>query len=364
MGVGTMGSQALWQLATRGCDVTGYEQYNLAHTQGAAGGETRLFRTIQVEDSGYVPIAKRADEIYRQLEKESGKRIRDLTGALIMGSSSSGDMKSAIDASNANPDGTELFSRKESKKKFPEYELDKDDISILDKGGGIIYSENAIRQATGLAVSSGAKLREGTVVQALEETSRGVKVVSTEGIEQYDSVVVTTGAWMAQIVPEVQDWIRPRRLVSMWFSPKKERKLSSMLPYLRVRPTYSYGLPSPDGKSMKLGLETSEVDEVKFPQGNEYIVPDSIYEEFSRLIESYHPALSHGPKKVQSYYESYTPTEYEYIGPHPESNKILIASGFSGHGFKFSPAIGEIISDLIVKGETEHNIEFITKIQS
>ncbi|WP_188549270.1 FAD-dependent oxidoreductase [Sediminivirga luteola] len=352
VGIGTMGSQVLWQLAKRGYDVTGYELFAPGHSRGAAGGETRLFRTIQMEDHGYAPIADRADELYRALEADSGQQLRDITGALVMGHPSSPDTQTALEAAERSAHPVRVLDREESMREFPEFALDPGDVTIWDGHGGIIRPELTVATAAAQAQRHGVTILRRHRVTAIEDTGSGVHVTADGQTRQFDRVVAAPGAWTSLLFPELAGLFEMRRLLSAWFFPAVPGQLERVLPFLRTKPaqteknTYAYGLPYADRTAMKLGLGSDQEARVDSPDTADYYVTDTLLEPFAEWIGRYMPVLDPYPMRIATYFESFTASGREYVQAHPQMENVIVMAGFSGHGFKMAPAFGEIGADL------------------
>jgi sarcosine oxidase len=346
IGVGTIGSQVIWQLSQRDCDVTGYELYSPGHSKGAAGGETRLFRTLELEDLHYTPVVNRADELWRKLEEDSGRRLRDISGSLIMGDVNAPSTQTALKGVELNDREYRVLIRAESLREFPEFGLDENDIVIWDKDGGTIKPELTVNTAAGLAEANGAQIARATRVTAVEQTDSGTVRVTVDGeTHEYDRVVVTAGAWISRLLPELSDLFMMRRLVNVWFFGKSPRSLTSILPFIRTEPTYSYGLPVPDRTAMKIGLGFPNHLPIDLPEEAPLRVDEKDLEPFIEHARRYIPVLDEYPMRIGTYFEGYTHNRHEFVQEHTTMNNVFVMAGFSGHGFKMSPAMGEVGAD-------------------
>ena len=346
IGTGTMGSQALWQLSRTVCDITGYEIHSPGHAHGAAGGETRLFRTLELEEPRYLPLVERADELWRSLEASSGRSLRDVTGALIIGDVSCSAIHTALGALDDRDSRYRVRTRQETRQVFPEFALDDNDITIWDERGGIIKPELSVHTAAGLAEANGARIIRDARVRAIEQTDSGRVSVRTESDEKhYDRVIIAAGAWTSQLLPDLSSLFAMRRLVNIWFFGKGPGDLESILPYIRAEPAYSYGLPVPDRTMMKIGLGFRNHLPVDSPDNAPLRVDREDLAPFVRHLRRYIPVVDEHPVRVGVYFESYTKNRREFVQEHPAMDNVLVMAGFSGHGFKMSPAMGEVAAN-------------------
>ncbi|MER5437771.1 FAD-dependent oxidoreductase [Streptomyces sp. NPDC002790] len=341
IGTGTIGAQALWQLAKHGADVTGYELFSPGHSRGAAGGETRLFRHIDVENPEYLPVTDRSDLIWRELEAESGRTLRNLTGALAIGSTASPATHTALESAALLGNRAEVLGREEARLRFPQYRLHEDELAILDKGAGIIFPERTVRTAADAALARGARILRECRVTAINQVGSQVDIVADNGTERYDRVVVAAGAWTATLLPDIAPYLATRRLISSWYLPKAGSTLDGMLPYLRTEPDYSYGLPTADGLAMKLGVGFRDHLPVESPDTAPLRITDEDLEPIRAVARDLFPALDDYPMRAQPYFEAYTHSRVEFLREHPGMPSVFVCAGFSGKGFKNAPVFGE-----------------------
>lgn len=341
IGTGTIGAQTLWQLAKLGADATGYELFSPGHSRGAAGGETRLFRHIDVEHLEYLPITGRSDLIWRELERESGRTLRNLTGALAIGSSASPATRTALESATVLGSGAEVLTREEAQHRFPHYRLHEDEIAILDKSAGIIFPERTVRTAADAAIARGARVLRECRVTAINQVGTQVDIATGNGTQRYDRVVVAAGAWTAALLPDMAPYLATRRLISSWFLPTAGSTLDGMLPYLRTEPHYSYGLPTADGLAMKLGVGFRDHLPVESPDTAPLRIADEDLEPIRAVARDLFPMLEDYPMRAQAYFEAYTHSRIEFMREHPAMPSVFVCAGFSGKGFKNAPVFGE-----------------------
>lgn len=359
VGLGTMGAQVLWQLSRRGVDATGFETYAPGHPKGAAGGETRLFRTVEIEDLRYAPIVARAHEIWTELREATGHELRVLSGALVMGSPSDRQMRTALESVRLSGLPYEVYDETELRKKHPQYAVDPGDIAIWEPNGGSIRPELTVAATADLAERNGATIHRSAKVREIRETPRGVAVVTDSHEEEFDRVVVAAGGWTNELLPWFTPLLTVRRLTSAWFFAGKAGYLDEILPFIRTIPNYCYGLPVPDRTAMKLGLGFDHHMAADRPDEVERTVHPAELAPFRQVIERYLPGLRPDAMRTDTYIETYTPDHREWIGRHPDMPDVVVLAGFSGHGFKMCPAIGEIGAQLAVDGDSALDVGFL-----
>ncbi|MEW9674241.1 N-methyl-L-tryptophan oxidase [Ammoniphilus sp. 3BR4] len=363
IGIGTMGSMALWQLARKGISVIGFEQFGTGHDRSAAGGETRLFRTAYKEGSEYVPILKSAYQQWRELESETGKNLLTINGGLAIGDSDSDKMKRIIDCIEKFDLGHEILTTKEAKERFPQHRLLPNEIMIVDKQAGFLRPENAIVTATQRAEELGAKVYRHTCAEDIQVHSDGVTVRTNGKDYKFQQVIITTGPWAGEFLYDYKQDIEVRRLLSTWFIAKDINLFSPEKFPIFQRETNGvdyYGTPSMDKSMVKISLSSREIDKIMGPNQLDRNVDLESLSVVRQIVEKDLPDLFPDPVRVSAHMEAYTTDKHAIVGRLPENNRIIAASGFSGHGFKMAPAIGKLIADIISNNQPEFPVDHLS----
>lgn len=364
VGLGTVGVQVLWNLSqTANIETTGYDSLYPGHPFAGAGGESRLYRNFELSDLSYMPIVRRADELWSKLEQACGRSLRRQTGVLLLGGSDNQQMKHALKSSEESDKPYDLLSYSELRSQFPQFSLYSTDMGMWDIEGGVISPELTIASTAKLAAENGATIHEHSRIRRIESRNNGVRVHTASSFTDYDRIVVACGGWTPTLLPELKTEVVVRRLTSAWFLGRNERSLSGLPPFMQTAPTYCYGAPTLDGQSVKLGLGFNDHLNVGNPDdvSRELSGQEALAEidRFGWIARDLLPSLMPKPIRMNTYIESYTRSMHEYIRFHPEDSNIAVLTGFSGHGFKVSPAVGEIGAQMITAGTTELDIGFL-----
>ncbi|MFJ4978136.1 N-methyl-L-tryptophan oxidase [Streptomyces coeruleorubidus] len=366
VGVGTMGSQAAWRLAARGAEVVGYDRFAPGHDRSAAGGETRIFRSAHFEDSRYVPLLQHADALWGQLQQETGRELRNLTGCLLMGPTEHHQMATVLQSIAEHGLDHEVLDAEALAKRFPQFRIEDGDVAVLDRRAGFIRPELTIQTAARRAEELGACIHRYTAVREIVPVSNGVEIRTDAGSEHFDTAVVTPGPWVNDLFPDLPWEVDIRRLISAWYVPTTDAWFGEERPaFIRTAPTHCYGLPSPDGVSVKLGLSRALHRPAGDPNRLDRTVQPEELEVFTGLLGRYMPDLNPDPTRLSVYMEGYTESSRPLVGPLPggQGNEhIVLLAGFSGHGFKLSPAFGDIAADLALDGTSSQPIDFISTV--
>lgn len=365
VGLGAIGAQTLWALSRRpGIEVHGFESGYIGHPFAGAGGEGRLFRKLELTTPGYLPVVSRADELWDALEQADGRQLRRKAGALLIGDAEDTQLVHALELARASGTEHEVYGAEELRKRYPQFSVADTELGIWDVDAGVIAPERGISAAVGQAVLAGAIVRDRTPVDRVDERADGVTLrLRTGEALEYDRVVVAGGGWTTQLVPELRDWIVTRRLTSVWYAGVEDDYLHGLPPFMRVAPSYCYGIPNSDERLVKLGLgfndhlATGDPDRVPRHLGHEESREE--IEKFQWILRDLLPGLDPNPVRFGTYIESYTRTMHEYLGLAPGRERTVVLGGFSGHGFKMAPALGEIGARIAVGDAPGLDIDFL-----
>ena len=355
-GVGGMGSAALYHLAQRGQRVLGLERFDVPNELGSSHGITRIIRLAHFEHGSYVPLVQRAYELWRELETEVGERFLHVTGAVDAGGALyEGSLRSCLEFGlpHETVDGGELHRR------FPAYRLPADLPVLLQPDGGFLMPELCIVAHVGAAKARGAAVSSGERVLGWEATGHAVHVMTDQRTVVAERLVLTAGAWSQEVARLPADLVVAERQVLVWFEPiRPELFAVERFPVfnLEIEHEHLYGFPVFGIPGFKAGRYHRGGERVASPDG---MTRDQTAEDESSLrplLERYFPD---GAGRVLSLrvcpFEA-SPDEDFIVDVHPESERVVVAAGFSGRGFKFCSVIGEILADLALAGETRHDI--------
>jgi sarcosine oxidase len=361
-----MGSQAAWRLAARGAEVVGFDRFAPGHDRSAAGGETRIFRSAHFEDSRYVPLLLHADALWEQLQRETGRELRRLTGCLLMGPTEHQQMATVLESIAEHGLDHEVLDAGALAKRFPQFRIEDGDAAVLDRHAGFIRPELTIHSAARRAEQLGARIHRYTPVREIVPVPNGVEIRTDAGSEHFDTAVVTVGPWVNDLLPELPWEVDIRRLINAWYVPTTDAWFGEgeeRPAFIRTAPTHCYGLPSPDGVSVKLGLSRALHRPVDDPNRLDRTVEPEELDIFTELLSRYMPDLHPDPVRLSVFMEGYTESSRPLVGPLPGgqgNENVVLLAGFSGHGFKLSPAIGDIAADLALEGTSPRPIDFIS----
>lgn len=359
IGVGTMGSMALWQLAKKEVSVIGFEQFGLGHDRSAAGGDTRIFRTAYSDDHEYVPLLIDARQLWQELEKETNKELLTLNGGLTIGDPDTEFIKNVIKSNDIYDLGCEVLDYNQMRERFPQHKLNPNDVGVLDHQSGFIRSEYAIASAALRAKELGAKLLQNTRVESIKVNEESIEIKANGLKYNVRKLLITTGPWGSEFLPELKENLEIRQVISTWFLTNNLEKFNlEKFPVFRrqVKNNGFYGVPSIDGNMAKIMLRGSN-DKVKDPDNlDKNFNPEKI-KKLKEMIQEYLPDLFSDPSRINIYMDGFTSDNYPIVGKVPSHENIALLTGFSGQGFKMAPVMGKLAAEILLEEEITHSID-------
>lgn len=365
LGLGGMGSAAARHLARRGAAVLGLEQFTPAHALGSSHGDTRIVRKAYFEHPDYVPLLRRAYPLWDELGAETGRPMFTRTGALMIGAQDSAVVAGTLASADKWGLAHDVLDVAQMRKRFPQFVLRADEIAVLESDAGYVGPEQAVRAHLDLARRAGADLRFETKVTAWRLDGDGVLVEFAGGPARARSLVLAAGAWTAPLAPDLGVPLRVGRRVMHFLRPADPTEYAAARFPVFIFQTdpgeVIYGVPLTGApvNGVKVGLHYrgGDVD----PDTVDRTVSGAEREEMRALLAERIPGLAgdHADARVCMY--TLTPDEHFVLDLLPgTAGRVAVAAGFSGHGFKFTPVIGEILADLALHGATEQPIGFLS----
>lgn len=371
LGLGGMGSAAAHQLAARGHRVLGLEQFSPPHDRGSSHGETRVVRQAYFEHPGYVPLLQRAYQLWGELEQATGTSLLHLCGGLMMGTPDSAVVAGSLRSAREHGLPHQLLHAADIRRRWPAFQLDSDAIGLFEQTAGFVCCEDAVRAHLAAAAQAGAALHYHEPVLSWRAEGDHVSVTTARETYQAERLVITPGPWAPALLTDMGLPISVERQVLLWFQPQSGVAAygEEQFPiYIRQeRPgVESYGFPAlngPDG-GMKAAFFHSPVREVVTPESVDRTIRQEDIASLRATLRRFFPDLDGPFLRGTVCLYSMTPDQHFVIGAHPQHANVIVAAGFSGHGFKFCPVIGEILADLACDGRTRHEIGMFSPLRA
>jgi sarcosine oxidase len=358
IGLGVMGSAALQALAGRVQRVIGIERFTPGHDRGSSHGITRLIRLGYFEHPSYVPLLRRAYELWRALEQASGRKLLHVTGIAEIGPPDGILVQGTLASVHLHSLPHELLSAAELMQRIPAFRLPRDYVGVLQPDGGFLDAEPSSHALLALAKGAGAEIRTGERVQAIEPRAGNVRIVTDRGSIDAGAVIVAAGPWLKSLLPDLPAPLRVTRQVMGWFTPvEPELVAPGRLPVFLLESEHGihYGFPPFGDAQVKIAKHHHDDQTVDPETYNRTVSTQD--EHLIRAALAAHLPAANGPlAKAQTCLYTMMPDGDFIIDRLPGCPQVIVASPCSGHGFKFAPVIGEILADLAIDGTTMHDI--------
>ena len=378
VGLGAMGSATAYQLAKRGAHVLGLEAFTAAHELGSSGGLTRIIRLAYFEHPAYVPLLKAAWDLWPEIEREANDHLLEVTGGLYIGRHGSEVLDGSLLSARQHGLEHELLDADESRSRFPAIEIDDDMETLHEPLAGALFAQRCIAAHLRLAIRRGAELHFEELVTGWTLDARGsggVTVTTTRGTYTAARIVVSVGAWLPKLMPDLRIPFVVERNALFWFEPAARPEIFARdrLPVWIIELDSEhafYGFPTLPEQPAAEGVAATPEQGVKVARhhGGRPVDPDTIDrvandddESVVRGFVRRHMPLADGrllDSRVCMY--TNTPDENFVLGLDPRDARVVIASPCSGHGFKFSNIVGRICAELALYGQTDFDIGFLS----
>jgi sarcosine oxidase len=361
VGLGAMGSAAASHLARRGVRVLGLEAFPRGHALGSSHGESRVIRLAYWEHPDYVPLLRRAYALWHDLEAASDEKLLIQTGGLFIGARDSTLVQGTLDSVRTHALPHQMLDADDLRREHPLLRPRDSDVAIYEDPAGLLLPERCVEAHARLAENNGAQLRYAEPVLEWNTDGTGVSVTTSSEKYSAERLVITAGAWLGQIL-KLDLPLRPERVPMFWLEPSAP--LEAFAPerfpvwlWDIGEPGMFYGFPHLSWPGVKLARHHSGVP----------CDPDTLLREIQpadevpirSFVSNYLPGLDGPVVHARACMYTNTPDEHFVVDRHPEFANVTYAGGFSGHGFKFSTVIGEILADLSMHGRAMPEAEFL-----
>lgn len=361
IGLGAVGSAALYQLSKSGKRILGIDRYSPPHTLGSSHGESRITRLAVGEGEDYVDLAKRSHQVWREIEAESGVEIMTTTSGILMDSGvnpwskhgSEGFWDRTVAYAKKKNIDHEILSAGMLKARFPAFQLESNSKVYLEKEAGFLRPELAIQTQLDLAKKNGAAILVNTPVLELLENEGLLTIRTANQTIEAENVILSAGGWIHDFLPKAERTkFKICRQVLHWLEIDPD--FDSWIDYPvwmwgfgAQAEDFIYGFPSLDGKTIKMASE-SFVDSIHPNLLQREVSPEE--QEFFWREKVAGKILGLRPNFIKSLVCFYTVTEDArfVVGPLDSLPNVTLVSACSGHGFKHSAALGEQLAKNLI----------------
>jgi monomeric sarcosine oxidase len=348
IGGGTMGTAAAWALARRGLKTLVLEQFQHVHTMGSHGGDTRVIRHAYAESPEYVPLVLRADELWQELEAETGEQVLIRCGGLELAAPGYDHARRARASADEHGIPYEWLPAQEAAARWPAFRIPDDWDALYCPSSGFLLNEPALRGMAALARRRGATLLEHHPTTRWGSDNGGVWAETSSGRFEADALIVTAGAWAGTMLNELGLPLHVRRKTLWWQEVDDSARYQPDRFTVFISDSAAgeiYGFPIYGTPALKIAnhaggevVNVETVDRETHPGENR-----AVLELAANVLPGVQPTVA---KSAVCLYAMTPDTDF-IVDRDPRSSRVAFGAGFSGHGFKFAPAIGELLADLV-----------------
>lgn len=362
IGLGGVGSAALWHLARRGLRILGLDRFPPGHDRGSSHGHTRIIRQAYFEHPDYVPLLKRAYTLWEELEAVSGRTLKQEVGLLQIGPAEGAVLAGVAAAAKQHDLPVEHLSPQQIEWDFPGYRAEPQWSGILERRGGILRVEACVLAHLEAAKRAGAELRTDIAASRWSVEGNSVRVDTDAGAFRAARLVVAAGAWSRKVLASLGLPLRVVRKPQYWFAAESGAYLADegFPAFLFDTPQgIFYGAPQLDAWGVKFAEHTggpSVADPLQLFRELDEVDCRRTTAVAQRLLPNLTGELVHHAACMYTL----TPDENFIVDRHPESPAVVFAAGLSGHGFKFTPVLGEALAELASAGRTTLPMKFLS----
>ena len=348
VGLGAMGSAALYHLAQRGVRVIGFDRFAPPHALGSTHGLSRIIREAYYEHPRYVPLVQRAYELWAELERRAARRLFHQTGGLMIGDADGVLVTGALQSAREHGLAHEMLSATEVHTRFPGFVLPTEMSGFFEPRAGVLDPEGCVEAHLQLAAATGAEVRSNEPVREWNVRGGRVRVVTELGTYDAGRLALCAGAWNPRLIDDDSITLRVERQVMHWFTPARTPELFAParcpIAMTEYAPDRIFYFVPDSGDGVKAAIhhegEVTDPDAVRRDVTDEDVAP------VTDLLRRYLPNAAGSLRGSATCLYTNTSDGHFLLASHARHDEVLIVSACSGHGFKFASAIGEAVADL------------------
>lgn len=350
LGLGGIGSAACASLARRGARVLGLDRYGRAHDHGSSHGESRLIRAAYFESPAYVPLVLRSFDAWRALEEATGRSLLHRDGLVLFGRRA----PIARDIAERFAIEVESLDARAARARFPSLGVSDEHVALYEPGAGWLAVEACVLAHLEVAERAGAELRFETEVISFHADAAGVTVETRTESLRANKLVVAAGPWSPTVLASLGLPLTAHRVVQFWFDAPPDHDAPCF--GYDLPEGFFYGFPRNGGR-VKVA-EHASGPLVSSPEAAAWEITHEDAARVEAFVRASLPKLGARVLGKRCFY-TMTPDEHFIVDTHARAPNVAFAAGFSGHGFKFAPAIGEALADLAQRGATSPDMAFL-----
>jgi monomeric sarcosine oxidase len=363
LGIGGVGSAALYHLAKRGIRAIGIDRFSPPHDRGSSHGQTRVIRQAYFEHSDYVPLLKEAYRLWHGLESVTGRPLFHEIGLIEVGPPNGTVVPGVLRAAQEHSIKVELLTAEKIGRRWPGLHVDGGLVGVFEPAAGYLRVEECVKAHLEAARAAGAEVVSDTEVSSWTANDDGVRVRTAHGDEIVGNrLIVAAGAWAGKLLSDLNVRLRVLRKSLFWFATEDAHyDVASGMPVFlfELSAGVFYGFPKLDARGVKFAEHTGGrmVDD---PLAVDRKIDALEQRRLIEVLSQHLPGVSSRVIDHSVCLYTMSPDEHFIIDRHPAHANVVFAAGLSGHGFKFTPVLGRALADLALEGGTDLPIEFLS----
>lgn len=361
LGSGGIGSSAVYHAAKRGLRTLALDRFPGGHDQGSSHGETRIIRQAYFEHSDYVPLLRRAYELWSELAKLVGRQLFFPVGLLQVGPPDGQVVPGVLRSAREHRLDVESYAADEIARRFPGFVAHPEWVGVFEPSAGYLLVEQCVLAYLAAAAAVGAELRSGVDVRGWRSEGEAVLVDTDQGTFATRRLVITAGPWAGQLLADLPLGLRVRRKHLYWFEPTSEsyHERSGAPTFLYETPAgVFYGFPQRDAAGVKAAEHSGGV-EVPDPRFDPRERDETDERRVREFLARWLPGAPGRTTRHGVCFYTMSPDENFVVDRHPADERVVFAAGLSGHGFKFASVLGEALVELACDGASRQPLEFL-----
>jgi sarcosine oxidase len=362
LGIGGVGSAALFHAAQRGAKVLGLDRFPPGHDRGSSHGETRIIRQAYFEHANYVPLLLRAYELWHDLEQRTKQQLFFPVGLLQVGPAGGQVISGVLASARQHGLKVESLTAEEVQSRFPGFHTSDDLVGVFEPTAGYLRVEACVQAHAHAAEQLGAELQTDAAILNWRRRGSHFEVTTENNTYLAERLIVSPGAWAARLLADLRLPFEVRRKHLYWLdcpSPAYNAEAGCPTFLYELPHGVFYGFPVIDAQGLKCAEHTGgQVVEDPLADPREFDPRD--HARVLQFLQSYLPGVSSRMVRHGVCFYTMTPDEHFVVDHHPADTQLAFAAGLSGHGFKFTSVLGEILADLVLQGSTSHPIDFLS----
>ncbi len=356
LGGGIVGASTAYALVKQGYSVRLVDQYEVGHKRGSSHGDGRVVR-FNYTEAIYVEMAMQAYQAWDTLSTAADEKLLHTTGLIEYAPVGDEAITVTERILKQYDIAYERLSTQVANERFPQYNFDKEGDILFQPGGAVACATPAVKALWRLFIEAGGIAQTNTRIKAMDVQAEQITLTTESGeILQSAQLVLAAGGWTKQFAAQLglDLPLDVTQEILAYFPPKSDvvnhhvGTMPVMLDHFKIPDTDAqfYSLPMIDVQGVKMGWHHSGVD--MNPDDERRIVPE-IVSELQAWVDRRYPHLQNEPMQIDTCLYTNTPDYHFILDKHPQYDNVTIGAGFSGHGFKFGPLLGELLASLVTQ---------------